>query len=67
VRLSDKVFVIDSERFIEAADFFDAALPLGFFDEPLILSFLGAGVCDADFLPLRFKTLNYLHKNKYYL
>jgi hypothetical protein len=33
-RLSDKVFTIDSESCIEAADFFDAALPLGFFFDP---------------------------------
>lgn len=38
---------------MDLADFADDALPFGFFADPRILSFRGAGVCAADFLPRR--------------
>ena len=46
--------MVSEDNFILAADNSEAAVPLGFFLEPFILSAFGAGVWAADFLPLRF-------------
>jgi hypothetical protein len=46
--------MVFEDNFILAADDSEEAVPFGFVFEPFILSAFGAGVCAADFLPLRF-------------
>jgi hypothetical protein len=48
---------------MDFADDADAALPLGFFLDPKILSFLGAGVCAADLRP---RLIKLIMARKYY-